>query len=135
MADEMKGTTGEGPYTQFSACSRGKTNCRYLDAVGKCIWENCFFDTAPATTLVWYFTCIVCGEVDAEDPAEYNAPVCKFCKARMLKAEKLPFVCIGCGRTIATPSKAMFSSICDECWDLIFKAAYYSKYGDEHKPS
>lgn len=106
----------EKPLVQFEDCCKPNENCKYKDTNGKCIFETCVVDNElPPTTLLWYFECIACKEVDCIKPHEMKIHFCKGCIEQLQTAQHLPFTCIICGSTQANRSKGFGNQICDKC--------------------
>lgn len=124
MAETLKGNTGDPPYAQFEVCKKKGINCQYVDNVnGLCIWERCLYDESPPTTLLWYYECVICKEIDCADPRELKVPFCKVCVGRMNAVEALPVNCRWCGKSIDSPPSWMFSGLCESCLGKIREAA------------
>jgi len=94
-----------------------RRKCKYADMYGRCVFDDCLWDSAnmPKLTHKWWFTCIICDKTVSLNPKHVDVPICDECRIRMLRAEKLPFVCECCGDGQMKPSKIMFSSLCDKC--------------------
>ena len=128
LNNELKGTT-EGPFIQFEECTYDKL-CKFRDVNGKCIFETCIVqNTMPPTTLLWYFNCIICKNVDSIRPDRMKIHACKSCIDRMNDAEVLPFECRFCGATVNSPSPWMFSKLCPSCIGRIHAAAFCGHCG------
>lgn len=121
-SNQMEGDT-KPPYDQFVKCVHAEDyECKWKDTNGYCIFETCVFDgpnIIPPRTILWYYKCIICDKIDAEQVEVLRAPICHSCMKRMLRAEKLPHDCVFCGATVNSPAKLMMSGICDDCADKI----------------
>ena len=126
----MKGDGQDGPMESFEQCKyaseeydvtmgsfKFRRKCKYADMYGRCIFDDCIWDSGnmPKLTHKWWFNCVICDKTVSLNPKHVDVPICDECRIRMLRAEKLPFVCEGCGDGQMKPSKIMFSSLCDKC--------------------
>lgn len=123
---ELRGDGQDVAMESFELCKRTdeETNedgihksCKYKDAYGRCIFENCIYDEQdiPKPARRWWYHCVICDKVTSVNPKHVKAMICDTCQKRMWKAEKLPFTCINCGTSQNHPSIIMFSRICDNC--------------------
>lgn len=114
---------------QFEQCQKGEdSHCRFKDTNGRCIFETCIVENElPPTTLLWYFECIACCEVDTIKPEEMKIHFCRGCIEQLQKAQKLPFTCILCGSSQGSRGKGFGNQICDTCISKL--AGYMKKYG------
>jgi hypothetical protein len=119
----------EKELVQFEQCQKGEdSHCRFKDTNGRCIFETCIVENElPPTTLLWYFECIACCEVDTIKPEEMKIHFCKGCIEQLQKAQKLPFTCILCGSSQGSRGKGFGNQICDTCISKL--AGYMKKYG------
>ena len=129
MAQELTGSTGNGPYIQFENCNKNGVTCKYKDVSGKCIWESCIYDERPENTVLWFYECVICKETDCVDPKEMKVHFCKMCISRMQAVEALPVSCRWCGESIDSPPSWMFSGLCEKCLGKIQQAAYCGHCG------
>ena len=114
---------------QFEQCQKGEdSHGRFKDTNGRCIFETCIVENElPPTTLLWYFECIACCEVDTIKPEEMKIHFCRGCIEQLQKAQKLPFTCILCGSSQGSRGKGFGNQICDTCISKL--AGYMKKYG------
>ena len=119
----------EKELVQFEQCQKGEdSHCRFKDTNGRCIFETCIVENElPPTTVLWYFECIACCEVDTIKPEEMKIHFCKGCIEQLQKAQKLPFTCILCGSSQGSRGKGFGNQICDTCISKL--AGYMKKYG------
>ena len=119
----------EKELVQFEQCQKGEdSHCRFKDTNGRCIFETCIVENElPPATLLWYFECIACCEVDTIKPEEMKIHFCKGCIEQLQKAQKLPFTCILCGSSQGSRGKGFGNQICDTCIGKL--AGYMKKYG------
>lgn len=119
----------EKELVQFEQCQKGEdSHCRFKDTNGRCIFETCIVENElPPTTLLWYFECIACCEVDTIKPEEMKIHFCRGCIEQLQKAQKLPFTCILCGSSQGSRGKGFGNQICDTCISKL--AGYMKKYG------
>lgn len=122
----------EKELVQFEQCQKekdgGESHCKFKDTNGRCIFETCIVENElPPTTLLWYFECIACCEVDTVKPEEMKIHFCKGCIEQLQTAQKLPFSCILCGKSQGSRGKGFGNQICDECVSKL--AGYIAKYG------
>lgn len=119
----------EKELVQFEQCQKGEdSHCKFKDTNGRCIFETCIVENElPPTTLLWYFECIACCEVDTIKPEEMKIHFCKGCIEQLQKAQKLPFTCILCGSSQGSRGKGFGNQICDTCISKL--AGYMKKYG------
>ena len=119
----------EKELVQFEQCQKGEdSHCKFKDTNGRCIFETCIVENElPPTTLLWYFECIACCEVDTIKPEEMKIHFCKGCIEQLQKAQKLPFTCILCGSSQESRGKGFGNQICDTCISKL--AGYMKKYG------
>ena len=119
----------EKELVQFEQCQKGEdSHCRFKDTNGRCIFETCIVENElPPTTLLWYFECIACCEVDTIKPEEMKIHFCKGCIEQLQKAQKLPFTCILCGSSQGSRGKGFGNQICDKCISKL--SGYMAKYG------
>ena len=107
--------TEEKNLDQFEECSLPENEkCKYRDTNGRCIFETCIMDNEyPPQTLLWFFECIACKEIDSIKPAQV-----------------LPFTCIICGSSQGHRGKGFGNQICDKCISRLSK--YINKWHCEH---
>lgn len=126
-SDQMEGD-GQHPdeVVSFEICKMldqdEDHHCKYMDIENRCIFDQCIFDTEelPKFTRKWYTKCVICMQPFARDPRYMKVPFCDSCLSRMQTAENYEgFTCLNCGKKQHTPSKIMFSSICDYCVEHI----------------
>lgn len=119
----------EKELVQFEQCQKGEeSHCRFKDTNGRCIFETCIVENElPPTTLLWYFECIACCEVDTVKPEEMKIHFCRGCIEQLQKAQKLPFTCILCGSSQGSRGKGFGNQICDKCISKL--SGYMAKYG------
>lgn len=119
----------EKELVQFEQCQKGEdSHCKFKDTNGRCIFETCIVENElPPTTLLWYFECIACCEVDTIKPEEMKIHFCKGCIEQLQKAQKLPFTCILCGSSQGSRGKGFGNQICDTCISKL--VGYMKKYG------
>ena len=119
----------EKELVQFEQCQKGEdSHCKFKDTNGRCIFETCIVENElPPTTLLWYFECIACCEVDTVKPEEMKIHFCRGCIEQLQKAQKLPFTCILCGSSQGSRGKGFGNQICDKCISKL--AGYMKKYG------
>lgn len=119
----------EKELVQFEQCQKGEdSHCKFKDTNGRCIFETCIVENElPPTTLLWYFECIACCEVDTIKPEEMKIHFCRGCIEQLQKAQKLPFTCILCGFSQGSRGKGFGNQICDTCISKL--AGYMKKYG------
>lgn len=122
--DEVKGANQNETLQQCEPCmyTSQYPECRHRDAYGRCEYENCIWDeqeTSLTTKKIW-FNCIICNGLTSRSPQGKESHICESCRSRMKDAEQLPFTCRYCGKSQYTPSKWMFSKVCDECIDKLY---------------
>ena len=119
----------EKELVQFEQCQKGEeSHCKFKDTNGRCIFETCIVENElPPTTLLWYFECIACCEVDTVKPEEMKIHFCRGCIEQLQKAQKLPFTCILCGSSQGSRGKGFGNQICDKCISKL--SGYMAKYG------
>ena len=121
--------TEEKNLDQFENCKvQGGRECKYCDTNGRCIFETCIVDNEyPPQTLLWYFECIACKEIDSIKPRNMKIHFCRNCIKQLQTAQVLPFRCILCGSSQAHRCKGFGNQICDTCVSKL--AGYMAKYG------
>ena len=121
--------TEEKNLEQFEKCRvQGGRECKYCDTNGRCIFETCIVDNEyPPQTLLWYFECIACKEIDSIKPRNMKIHFCRNCIKQLQTAQVLPFRCILCGSSQAHRCKGFGNQICDTCVSKL--AGYMAKYG------
>jgi hypothetical protein len=109
--------TEEKNLDQFEKCKvQGGRECRYCDTNGRCIFETCIADNEyPPQTLLWYFECIACKEIDSVKPRNMKIHFCRNCIKQLQTAQVLPFKCIFCGSSQAHRGQGFGNQICDSC--------------------
>lgn len=109
--------TEEKDLDQFEKCKvKDGELCKYCDTNDRCIFETCIVDNEyPPQTLLWYFECIACKEIDSIKPRNMKIHFCKNCIEQLQTAQVLPFTCILCGKSQASRGKGFGNQICDEC--------------------
>lgn len=124
--EEIKGDNQNESLEQLEMCKylvQGEDKpCRHRDIYGRCTFENCVLDSeeSPLRSKKWWFQCIICKHPTSIEPDGLRVPFCESCISRMNEAEVLPFTCRYCGKKQYTPSKWMFSRVCDECIPLLY---------------
>ena len=111
---------GNEKLVQFEDCIKEangeKSDCKFKDINGKCIFETCIVENElPPTQILWYYECIACKNVDCINPNEMKIHLCHQCIERLQRSEVLPFTCIICGQSQATPAQGWSTPICDTC--------------------
>ena len=120
---ELRGDTSSAPYPQFEMCKYADSDsisCKYRDAAGRCVFENCVYDGLPKTGLLHYFECVICKEIDCIDTREMKVHFCHTCIERMQAAEVLPVTCKACGESIESPTDWIFSGLCQSCLNNLY---------------
>ena len=110
-------STEEKNLDQFEKCTiKGNEKCKYRDTNGRCIFETCIMDNEyPPQTLLWFFECIACKEIDSIKPREMKIHFCRNCIQQLQTAQVLPFTCIICGSSQGHRGKGFGNQICDSC--------------------
>lgn len=110
-------STEEKNLDQFEKCTiKENEKCKYRDTNGRCIFETCIMDNEyPPQTLLWFFECIACKEIDSIKPREMKIHFCKNCIQQLQTAQVLPFTCIICGSSQGHRGKGFGNQICDNC--------------------
>ena len=107
--------TAEKNLDQFEKCDKDE-NCKWRDTNGRCIFETCLVENElPPATLLWYFECIACKEVDSIKPNDMKIHFCRNCITQLQTAQVLPFRCIICGSSQSNRGKGFGNQICDHC--------------------
>lgn len=116
-------TDTKPPYEQFEKCDR-KT-CVYLNNDGRCIYETCKFkNEEPKFVDTWDFECQSCHKIEQRDVRDMKIMFCDRCLERIRRAEQLPFKCVFCGMSQGSPSKIMFSGVCNRCFSKMKRAMW-----------
>ena len=115
LSDSTNGGEKDKPLEQFEKCEVDP-QCKFCDTNGRCIFETCIFDNEfPPQTLLWYFQCIACKEIDSIKPREMKIHFCRNCIRQLQTAQVLPFTCIICGSSQSHRGKGFGNQICDKC--------------------
>lgn len=118
------------PYLQFEEC-KDHPNCTYRNSDGTCIYETCMFDNEnPKCNEDWFFECQICHKIEHRSPRDMKIRICDSCLKRIEAVEKLPFNCVFCGNSQATPSKIPLSGICDTCFQKLNNSIHCKKCGN-----